>query len=1588
VPLALQAASRDAQWQKVNEAISKGLPKTAITELEPIIRDALAEKAYGEATKAIARKIALEGNIQGNKPEEKITRLQAEIARAPGQMVPVLDTILADWYWHYFQQNRWRFMQRTTTAQAPGNDFTTWDLPRIFAEIDRQFSKALAAADQLKKTPIGAYDDLLEKGTVPDVYRPTIYDFIAQEALSFYISGEQAGARPQDAFEIPASGPIFDSAEQFVAWKIDAADTNAPAFKAIQLYQALILFHRRDRDPSAFADLDLARVIYGQNVAWGENKNARAKAAFGALAKRWADHEVSASARYQLARVVQSEGDLVQARTIAQQGASAFPRSLGGRECVNLIREIEAKSAGISTERVWNAPWPKIQVTYRNLERVYFRAVPYDWALFLDKKHSRPEYLNSEERKELLAKTPALEWSAALPATTDYQQRTEELPAPETLKPGFYFLVASHVPTFGERENQVTYTDIWVSDLSLILRHRYGNIEGFVLEAGSGEPVNGAEVMAWYLDNNGNRTPRPPLLTDENGSFNFKPEQQRPYLIRARHKGRELASQNDVYSYPPGKESPTTQTIFFTDRGIYRPGQAIQYKGICVRIDRDRDNYEIMPGENVQIVFSDPNGKEVARQTHRCNDYGSFSGSFTAPRDRLMGTMQINVNRGPSGTTHFNVEEYKRPKFQVTLDAPKSAPRLNDKVNLVGRATAYTGAAVDGASVKYRVVREVHYPYWWGWYYGWYAPQRQTTQEISHGVAKSDVDGSFPIEFVAKPDSSIAEKEEPTFSYHVFADVIDSAGETRSAERGVNVGYTALQASLTAEEWQTQDKPVELRVHTSSLDGEGQSAEGSLKVYRLKEPADVPRVELAGGYRPYRSGRGSGVAVKPKGDPSDPNQWELGAVVLERGVTTDSKGELKSLVKLDVGIYRAVLETQDRFGKKVTAPFTFKVLNPADTQLKLKLATLLESPAWSVQPGEEFMALWGTGYESGRAFIEVEHRNEFVQRYWTRAGVTQATIRQAINEAMRGGFTLHVTQIRENRAYLSSRRVDVPWSNKDLELKWEHFTSKLEPAQKETWTLKVKGPDAQKSVAEMVATLYDASLDSFLPNYWLSKFSFFHQDYSTANSVFENSEKGFQHLQGNWNEGMLAIDWRYRSFPADIAGNFWGYQFGRFRGLQKAGAFGGAAEPAMAMDAAAAPASLGLNEAEGLASAKSSARREAKDDREQPGTPAAGAKGPSLASVTPRKNLNETAFFFPRLISDEKGEVKMQFNMPEALTQWKFMGFAHDKELRSGFLQGETVTAKDLMVQPNPPRFVREGDTLEFTVKVSNQGSVRQLGKVRLTFTDAASEKSADPLLANSRPEQEFTIPARESRSFSWRIRIPDGAPFLTYRAVAVGGSVSDGEEGFLPVLSRRIFVTESLPLPIRGPATKNFQFTKLLQSGKSDTLKNQGLTVQMVSNPSWYAIMALPYLMEFPYECNEQTFNRLYANSLARHIAGSDPRIHRVFEQWRNTPALDSPLEKNQDLKAVMLEETPWYRQAQAEKEARHNVGILFDDNRLNSETESTLQKLSQAQLADGLWPWFPGGRGDTFITLYITTGFGRLRHLNVDVPVDSAVR
>lgn len=1578
------AASREQLWNEVDDAVQHRLPKTAIAKLEPIVAGALRDKAYPEAVKAIARKISLEGDIEGGKAEEKITRFQAELNKVPAAMKPAMEAILAHWYWQYFQQNRWRFSQRTQTGAASGPDLQTWDLARILQEIDRHFAAALADEAKAKATPIQQYDALLEEGTAPDVYRPTLYDFLAHEALQFYQAGEHAFTVAEDAFEIPHGAPLFGSSAEFLKWRPETTDTDAPTLKAIRLLQALLAFHEHDRDRSAFYDLDLERLIFGYNVAVDEDKTASYKAALEAFIGATKSHEISTRACAALASLLYSEGDPAAAHTWAQRGLTAYPESIGAAKCYNLLQQIEAKAATLVTERVWNAPWPTLDVTYRNIGKIFFRAIPIDLEETLAHARWGGVSFSTEEMADLLRRRSPVEWQADLPATPDYKERTEHLPAPTSLKPGYYLIVAGHNADFSQTDNQLALAVVNVSDLALVVRtnHQFGRHDGFILKAQSGEPVKAAQVRFYERNRDGRFTRGDRSKTDDDGHFQFAANSQQ-VVVAAEYEGQTISTLEALYPSGTGwQDRDVARTVFFTDRSLYRPGQTISYKGVSISYDKAAGRYATVSGETVTVLFTDPNGKEIARATHRTNDYGSFSGVFTAPRDRLNGQMSIRLAEGNSMTS-FRIEEYKRPKFQVELKPPAEAAKLGEALRVTGNAMAYTGAGVGGAKVRWRVNREVQLPYWCWW---WQPPG---TKAIAHGSAVTEPDGSFKFDFSAAPDLSVPAKIEPTFSFRIHVDVTDTTGETRSSERSVRVGYTALEATVLAEEWQTVDTPVTFSVATRSLDGGPQPSHGTVKIYVLKQPATVQRARLQAG--PIWWGMRQ---LEPQVNPNDPNSWEQGDQVAQTLFDTDASGTAKLKIPLEAGVYRAMLETTDRFGKPVTARQTVQVVNPNDSRYPVKLAQHLAAPKWSIEPGENFSALWGTGYPTGRAFVELECNGKLLRSYWTSSDRTQELIEQPVTEEMRGGFTLRTTYVRENRAYTEQRLVDVPWSNKQLSIKWERFRSKLVPGQQETWTATITGPDAKRTAAEMVATLYDASLDQFQRHSWGGMASVFRHEFLQLHSDFQNKEAAFS-VETSWNPiDQRDADWTYRAFPPGIS---------EIRGEQAI-----LLSPFM-VDASR---DSGYKARQSLAGARlkgdtvlgqggsvmAAARESLEDTRAQGEVVDALAyrarrdesSPPSidLSKIVARKNLSETAFFFPHLLAGDDGTVKLVFTLPEALTEWKFLGFAHDKNLRSGILTDQAVTAKDLMVQPNAPRFLREGDVVEFTVKVSNQSDAPQSGTVKLTFADTETLKPVDAELSNQTTEQAFDVPAKQSRSYAWRIAVPNGMGFITYKAVAATREISDGEEGFLPVLSKRVLVTESLPLPIRGKTTKTFEFKKLADSGASPSLRSESLTVEMVSQPAWYAVTALPYLMEYPHQCSEQVFNRLYANALARHIAKSDPKVQRVFERWRNTPALESPLQKNQDLKSVLLEETPWLRDANKESEARRNVGVLFDENRLNDEAKRAMETLTEQQLQNGLWPWFPGGTENEYISLYITTGFGRLRHLGVQIDTSLAAK
>jgi uncharacterized protein YfaS (alpha-2-macroglobulin family) len=1662
-------ASTNRYWDKAEEASRNGLPKTAVENLDKIIEITLREENYSEWIQALTRKIVMEGTIQGNKPEIKVKILKKELAKTTDPESKILlQAILAEWYWHYYERNRWRFMRRTATEGMVEDDFTTWDLKKIFREIDSLYQGILKERELLIRIPIDEFNEFLFPGTAPLEYRPTLYDFIAHEALDFYTSAEQAGVRAEDVFEIDANSGAFDRANDFIDYKPVTTDTQSAKYKAIRIYQSLLKYHLEESNIEALIDVNLHRLRYIRNNSYGESKDSLYMQRLNEIVEEYKDYPLSSLAAFYLAKVWGEKDDLVKAHEIAEKGYKRFPDSPGGKSCYIYMNELEKISLSLEIERLVPPKPSKILVRYKNINRLFVRVYKDEWENFIWEEivNVKNNKIDSIEALKFLSRRPYKEWSKNLPDVDDFKMKVLEVDVPE-VEPGYYRMFVSLEEDFGDL-TQVEHSWFCVSNLTLIIKERPGVMEGLVLDAFSGEPIDDAKVTEVKREIYRNYFMERKTNTNSNGFFSFgvgKKNQKCAYLQVEKGKEKIISPYSACVRKEYSGIPASNRTFFFTDRSIYRPGQIIYFKGICVHIDKEKNNFEVLPNEEVTVSFLDANSKEINNITLTTNEFGSFSGHFIAPTGRLTGRMRIKA-RAFNGGTWVRVEEYKRPKFTVEIDHPEKEYKLNQEINVTGKAISYTGAPIDNAKVSYRVTRSSHFPYWWRWYYWYYPPSRSGSKQIAHNITKTDDKGNFTIRFLAEPDPKISADEDPIFTYKIDVEVTSPDGETRTDKTSVSLGYSAFKIELSTEDDPVEQKDFSLTVSTQTLDGKKIPARTHLKIFKLKEPEEPIKSalwenELLRNIEPDRG-------VSNEEFSSRWESWPKDKLVFESRVTTEKHNPESVKVKLSTGLYNIECTALDRYGKEIKAFLPLMVLPDwKGKKFPIKLPFVVELNNNVIEVGKDLEVLWGSGYEESICFVEIEHKNNIIKRYWTDKNQTQHTFCFPVTEKFRGGFTVYLSMVKENRAYMEKIFIDVPWDNKELDISLETFRDKIKPGSKEKISLKVQGRKSEIKAAEMVASMYDFSLDQFSPHKW-GKFNFFTRYSPSMNSKFINVILNFRSCKKVWKTPMpypkinyihfpqyLTRDFLYYQFPVlpkvtykkdknvdnrygviqgrvvdantdeplpganvliletdrevatDVNGYFtiknvppgkyklqsrmMGYQSVTFtdieskkgtvttvnfrlwtQSIEGEGVVVQAAREVVKMDLAG-----------GSPEPPTFSIEEEKDKKEE-----VKISPIDLKTVKIREDLNETAFFYPHLLMDKYGKVTFEFTSPEALTKWRFMGFAHGKKCENGIVTGYTVTSKKLMVRPNPPRFLREGDTLYFTTRVVNMSDRKQNGKVQLDFKDLITEKLVNKQLNLEYRVQTFSIKANTSKTFSWKVVVPKGMNPLTYTVVAKSKRYSDGETDAIPVLSSRKFLTESYPLYIRGKQTKNFTFDRVKNVSSSETAEPFNFTVQMTSNPTWYAIQALPYLSEFPYECSEQVFNRFYANSIGKHIANFNPRIEEILKQWRGTDALKSNLEKSADLKSVILLETPWVRQAERESGAKRNIGMFFEENTIDQNINSAYFKLKQMQNSDGGWPWFPGGKSNTYITLYILTNFGRLKNIGVDVDMSLAYK
>ena len=1567
-----------SQWQQIDSLITKGLPQSAAKIAENVLTTAEQQDDRANAIKAQLFLMGVDETIQENATITNIQRIDSIVQQRDGAEKAIWQSINAELYWHYYQRNRWTILNRTPIAGDPPADIATWDAATLIARASDLYQASILNSELLKTIPVERYAPLLIEGKNTRRLRPTLYDFLAFRAIQFFQNDEKDVIRPAYQFQI--DGTLwFAPAERLAEVKVNPATPEALHFRALHTYQQLLEFHLDDDQPDAFVDADLQRLQFVHRYSAHPDKDSLYRAALQALASRYPGNAIGAQVTYTLLQFdydqsQHNDRDSIDLRNMRQQLdalIAGFPESEGALNAGQLRHSLLNKSLNVQTEAVLlPGENNKVLVTYRNLAKAYLRV--YAWP---DGLTNRQRELNSAAQKKLLNSKPLSSWEAPLPGSEDlYEHRTEIKIDP--LPVGRYLLVASATADFSQGNTILTAAPIQVSSLSLITNNFDNKHMLFALHRKSGMPIRGAKVS--FLDERWDNTSNTyryegigKTNTDEDGKAVIRIDNRQRNIRRivlSAH-GDTLWTDGYFGSYRAEDEDEKTasiHTFLFTDRALYRPGQTVHFKGIVVENAADGKSNRVLSDYASEVTLLDANGQEVSTMKLKTNAYGSFAGKFTAPASGLTGQMHVTAG---NGNAYFAVEEYKRPKFQVMFDTVKTNIALNEEINIQGRAEAYAGNNIEGAEVKYRVVRQANFPYFWA-FYRWGQPQ-SAQMEIANGVAQTSPDGSFQVTFTTIPDKQIDPRTLPVFSYMVYVDVTDINGETQSGYQQVQAGYRSLQLTASIAAQLDASRENQLTVTTRNLNGIPTPADVALSIAPLNFPGKLYRERIWEKPDRYAMTEAAFRQLFPDDEYADESNymnWQADEVSWSVRLHTGDQQvmELPASVWETEGWHVITLTTADPQGNEITEKIYTYAVHPTTTA-KPQQPLLVLADKTSAEPGDTLNITVKTGFDSTYVLeTSTDIKPEFT------AFSERRRINRSIGDDDRGGLGFGWLYVHNNRVYQGTQQVDVPWSNRDLQLEWATHRDKLQPGAAEEWLLTIKGNKKEAVAAELLAGLYDASLDALKPhgwswdrlspNRWLGLYWTTNQSFGTIvsdlwlNTINDKLPAGYEK---RYDELLNYLQQQRRYANTGI--------------MRKAGDRLMATAPAMEADAAA---------VEEVAIAGYGEQKEmAQDSAGNPPPPAPGE------TIPVRTNLQETAFFFPQLQTDADGNVTFKFTMPEALTEWKLMAFAHTADWKTGYLEGKVKTQKDLMVMPNLPRFLRQGDHIRFSAKVSNISGQTLHGTAYIELLDATT---LQPLsVAGGRlNEQTFDVNEGQSTDVAWTFAIADSLfNAVVVRISAKAGNFTDGEETTLPVITNRMLVTETLPLPVRGNETKAFTLDKLANT-TSDSRVNHALTVEFTGNPAWYAVQALPYLMEYPYECAEQIFGRVYANALAAHIVDQAPRVKAIFEQWKtsDTTALLSNLEKNQELKSALLEETPWVMEAKNEREQKHRIAQLFESHKLAQELQQNLAKLAEMQLSDGSFPWFRGMTSNRYITQYIATGIARLQHLGVEAAASEA--
>ena len=1364
---------------------------------------------------------------------------------------------------------------------------------RVLKKIQKLYLDSL---DPTTKTvQLSKYKELLQfsrsKDNYIDEFRPTLYDFLAYRALKF--------------FEKKYYKEYYYNRDITSFYNI-----------SLDIYDKLMELHQEEQNLQALTHVEIERLKYiykRDTLNRVERKNRDKKYANGL--KELEAREKNGEVLFELAKFYNSKDDSEQKALDYAKRALNSSSEYVKISAQNLINSILSESLTFEIESV-NLPHENIlaKIGYKNIKYLHIKVIKID-----DKIIEKIDSLKRKERFDYLKTLPILKTLDFVPPkTSDYKIHYTEISL-DRYEIGRYLFILSSSKDFTSKN---LYQIATISHLSYLTKD---DNKILVLDRKNGNPIANVKAKLFireYDANDENFTEETlSLVGDEEGYITL------PLATKRRDRATiRLKKDNDILDmrtanlfYLNDNEqkmiSKNNSLLLFTDRAIYRPLQRVHFKGIIAKTFNDKAP-KVIEGREVKVYFYNANRQKIAQRTLYSDEFGSFFGSFNIPATGKLGRFEIRTNINGSRSRYIRVEEYKRPKFTIVFNPLERSYHLDERVTITGVAKSYMGEPLKNAKVRYKVIRTPSY------------------KELYSGVGTTDKRGKFTISFQALRGEN---KRYEYYTYRINTEITDVTGETHTKEKSVTLGDSDFKIALKGKDIFYKDEDDSINIESLGVNGKFKAVQAEIKiekyqrdkrVYRERywwQKIDKPlysKEEFEQLFPSYRYTQKDKLAKEE---------------ILSYPINTKDSRNI-SLKGLEQGVYLVSLKAQNTtIQKKITIQDTTQKEPPMVTPLWHYTDKKIYEKDEQVE-----LILQSSLPPSSPIFFILKQDNKTIYEKWIDSDSTKEFI--DLKQAHQGELFYHLTFVNDNRFYQYQGEITIPWDDK-LHIEYITFRDKLKPNQQEQIKIRVSTKDKKYPLSQMVATIYDASLDSFVIHNFKNSSLYHTQKYSYS----DFSQKTFNSLSSYW-------DWQKKSHSVYL-------DFPLLKGASRY--FESESEEEDYQEYIVAPI-MNITDRDRLNNMLSP------DGKGGDIGPVEFLDEPIAITSPIRKDLNETMIFSPNIQSDDNGNMVLDFKTNGALTRWNFLAFIHTKDLKTAVIKKSFITQKELMVVSNLPRFFREKDKIKLTEKIVNMSDKNIQGECEMKLVNPITKK----LIFTQSFKKTFSIERNSSTSVTFDFTIPNDMNLsaIEHTFIAKTSTHTDAEQMIIPVLSHRTLITKSKILQIKAQDSRDFTF-EALQNSHSNSIKNHKLTFEFNSNPIWYAIRSMPYLMEYEHECSEQLFARYSANALALQLIKNYPEIEAIFKSWGDKGKLKSALQSNPKLKSILLEETPWVLEAKSQEEQLKRLGLLFDIKKMAKEQQKALDKLAKRQLKNGGFSWYGGGYADWYMTQYIVEGFGHLK-------------